>query len=152
VSSSESPEPITRTFRLPSVTYLIVLLLLFCVVPIALTDRGSQSAPVVIGPQSALLLIPVIAALFIARTATIVDGKGITVRLAFGSRVLPWSDLRGLSVDERTVYAVTTSGSVRLPCIRIADLASVSKASGGHLPEVAEATPKFAPSRRRRRG
>jgi hypothetical protein len=151
-SSEESgqPEPTSRTFRLPRVTYLIVVLLLFCVAPLAFTDRGTESAPAVIGPQTLLLLVPVVAAVMIARTATVIDGDGITVRLALGSRRLSWGDVRGLSVDERSVYAVGHAGSLRLPCVRIADLAAVSKASGGHLPDVAEPTPKFAPSRRRR--
>jgi len=56
----------------------------------------------------------------------------------------------GLSVHERTVYLVCRDGSLRLPCVRIADLAAVSRASGGRLPSVPEATPKFAPARRRR--
>jgi hypothetical protein len=54
-------------------------------------------------------------------------------------------------VTDRTVYLVCHDGSVRLPCVRITDLAAVSKASGGRLPEVVEATPKYAPSRQRRR-
>ncbi len=132
-------------------TYVLVLFLLFCVAPLAFTGQGAQGAPAVVGPQTLLLLIPVIAALFIARTATVVGIEGITVRLAFGSRSMRWDEVRGLSVGERSVYAVGRSGSVRLPCVRVADLAEVSKASGGHLPEVAPPTPKFAPSRRRRR-
>jgi hypothetical protein len=132
-------------------TYVVVLFLLFCVAPLAFTGHGVQGEPAVVGPQTLLLLIPVIGALVIARTATIVRTTGITVRLAFGSRVLPWDEVRGLSVAERSVYAVGRTGSVRLPCVRVADLAEVSKASGGHLPEVAPPTPKFAPSRRRRR-
>ena len=68
-----------------------------------------------------------------------------------GSRILPWADLRGLSVTGRSVYAVTNTGSVRLPCVRLADLAAVSAASGGRLPQLPEATPKYAPSRRLRR-
>jgi hypothetical protein len=132
-------------------TYLVVLFLLFCVAPLAFTGQGAQGAPAVIGPQTLLLLIPVIGALFIGRTATIVAADGITVRLAFGRRKLAWDEVRGLSVGERSVYVVGRTGSVRLPCVRVADLAEVSKASGGHLPEVEPPTPKFAPSRRRRR-
>jgi hypothetical protein len=46
---------------------------------------------------------------------------------------------------------VLGDGAVRLPCVRVADLAAVSRASGGHLPEIADPVPKFAPQRRRRR-
>jgi Bacterial PH domain len=142
----------TRTFRLPRIAYVIVLFLLIGVAPLAFTSQGAQGAPAVIGPQTLLLLIPIISAIFIARTATIVGADGITVRLAFGTRSLPWGEVRGLSVAERSVYVVGRAGSVRLPCVRVADLAEVAKASGGRLPEVAQPTPKFAPSRRRRRG
>jgi hypothetical protein len=140
-----------RTFRLPRMAYLFVLLLLFCVVPLAFAADGSQGARAVVGLPTLLVVIPVLAAVFIARASTTVGEQGITVRALFGKRLLPWSEVRGLSVDERTVYAVCADGSVRLPCVRVGDLAAVSKASGGRLPEIAEPKPKFAPSRRRRR-
>lgn len=131
-------------------TYLVVLFLLFGVAPLAFTGQGAQGAPAVVGPQTLLLLIPLIGALVIARTATIVGADGIVVRLAFGRRTLAWEEVRGLSVGERSVYAVGRAGALRLPCVRVSDLAEVAKASGGHLPEVDPPTPKFAPSRRRR--
>jgi hypothetical protein len=95
-------------------------------------------------------VIPILAIGFIARTATIVDGDGITVRALFGSRRLRWDTVRGISVTGRNVYAVTDQGAVRLPCVRIRDLATVAAASGGRLPELPQATPKYAPARRRR--
>jgi hypothetical protein len=79
-----------------------------------------------------------------------VDASGITVRALIGQRRLPWNDVRGLSVTGRSIYVVTASGSVRLPCVRIADLAALTVASAGHLPPLPEATPKLPPSRRRR--
>jgi hypothetical protein len=130
--------------------YLVVPFLLFGVAPLAFTGESAQGAPAVVGPQSLLLLIPILAAAFIARTSTTVSEDGVTIRALFGRKRLPWSEVRGLSVDARTVYAVCADGSVRLPCVRVSDLAAVSKASGGRLPEVAEPTPKFSPSRRRR--
>jgi hypothetical protein len=131
--------------------YLAVVVLLFCVAPLSFTGDGGQGARATVGPQTLLMVVPVLAALLIARTATVVDAGGLTVRLPFGRRVLPWANVRGLSVGTRSVYAVTTDGTLRLPCVRIADLAALSRASGGHLPEVPEATPKHPPSRRRRR-
>jgi hypothetical protein len=95
-------------------------------------------------------VIPILAIGFIARTATIVDGDGITVRALFGFRRLRWDTVRGISVTGRNVYAVTDQGAVRLPCVRIRDLATVAAASGGRLPELPQATPKYAPARRRR--
>jgi hypothetical protein len=138
-------------FRLPPMAYLAVLVLLFCVAPLAFSAGGAQGAPATVGVQTLLLVVPVLAILVIARTATIVDTVGITVRLPFGRRTVPWPQVRGLSVGERSVYLVTDAGAQRLPCVRISDLAAVSRASGGRLPEVAEATPKHPPSRRRSR-
>jgi len=37
-----------------------------------------------------------------------------------------------------------------LPCVRIKDLARVAGGSGGRLPELPQAPPQYAPSRRRR--
>jgi hypothetical protein len=98
-----------------------------------------------------VLALPVVAVAFIARTATFVSSEEIRVRTAFGSRRLGWDEIRGLSVTDRSVYAVCADGSVRLPCVRVSDLAAVSRASGGRLPEIAEAKRKYAPSRRSRR-
>jgi Bacterial PH domain len=130
----------SRVFRLPRSAYLAVLFLALCTTPLVQHPLASIA-----------YLIPVAAAVFIARTATIVDARGITVRALAGHRILPWADVRGLSVTGRSVYAVTDGGAVRLPCVRLADLAALSAASGGHLPQLPEATPKYAPSRRTRR-
>jgi hypothetical protein len=129
----------SRVFRLPRSAYLAVLFLVLCATPLVQHPLASF-----------VYAIPVAAAVFIARTATIVDDQGITVRALVGHRTLPWAELRGLSVTGRSVYAVTDAGAVRLPCVRLADLAALSAASGGRLPQLPEATPKYAPSRRRR--
>ncbi len=150
MSSTAAGPSDRRTFRLPALAYLIVLFLLFCTAPLAFAGDGSEEARAALGPRALLLLLPVFAAAFIARTRTVVDENGVSVRALFGTRHLPWTEMRGLSVTGRSVYAVSRDGSVRLPCVRISDLAAVTKASGGKLPEVAEPTPKFAPSRRRR--
>ena len=129
----------SRVFRLPRSAYLAVLILALCV------------TPVVQHPIAALVyLVPIGAVVFIARTATIVDGNAITMRALFGRTSLPWGEVRGLSVTKRNVYAVTADAAVRLPCVRVSDLAALSAASGSHVPQLPEATPKYAPSRRSR--
>ncbi len=128
----------SRVFRVSKPAYLAVLVLALCVTPLV-------QHPI----ATIVYVIPVAAAVFIARTATIVDPNGVTVRALIGQRTLPWADVRGLSVTGRSVYAVTADGAVRLPCVRVSDLAAVSAASGGHLPPLPKATPKYAPSRRR---
>jgi hypothetical protein len=141
----------SRTFRLPKSAYLTVLFLVFCALPLAFAGNGGAGPRPVYGVRMLFLLIPVLAIVFIARTATIVTAEGIRVRAAFGSRRLAWDEMRGLSVEASSVYAVVAEGAVRLPCVRVADLASVSRLSGGRLPDLPEATPKYAPSRRSRR-
>jgi len=99
-----------------------------------------------------LYLIPLAAALYVARTSTSVDADGLTVRAMFGRRTLPWAEVRGLSVSGNAIYAVATDGAaLRLPCVRVSDLARLSRSSGGHVPEMIEATPKYAPQAQRRR-
>jgi hypothetical protein len=165
VPSSIEPTPATnptrRVFRLPRSAYLVVLFLLFGTLPLAFGDSQSHSADdvvthvhkfagVAVGWFAFLLVLPVIAAFYIARTATFVDGDGIRVRAVFGSRRLGWSEIRGLSVSGRSVYAVVLGGGVRLPCVRVNDLAEVARHSGGHLPQLRDPVPHFAPARRRR--
>jgi hypothetical protein len=150
MSPSEPNSARRRVFRLPRLAYLIVLFLFFCAAPVAFTADGLENTAVY-GPRLLFLVVPVLAAVFIARTATVVDESGIAVRALLGTRKLRWNDVRGLSVSGRSVYAALADGAVRLPCVRVADLAALSRASAGHVPEVAEPTPKYAPSRRPRR-
>ena len=128
-----------RVFRLPRTAYLPVLLL-----AIGVTVLVQHPLAIV------AYLIPIVAAVYVARTATIVDADGISVRALFGQTRLPWDRVRGLSVTGRNVYAVTPDGAVRLPCVRLSDLAAVAAASDGRLPDLPEATAKYPPQRRRR--
>jgi hypothetical protein len=144
--------PTSLVFRLPRSAYLAVLFLVFCVAPLAFADAGGdEGGPAGLSWRLALLAIPALAAIFIARTATIASAAGFRVRAAFGSRELPWADVRGLSITGHSVYAVQDDGSVRLPCVHVADLAAIAKVSRGRLPEIAEPARKYAPSRRPRR-
>lgn len=144
-------QPQSRVFRLPKSAYLAVLFLVFCSLPLAFAADGSYGARPVYGPRMLFLLIPVLAIVFIVRTATIVDADGIRVRAAFGSRRIAWTELRGVNVAERAVYAVVADGAVRLPCVRIAHLAELARLSAGRLPSLPEPVPKPAPSRGSRR-
>jgi hypothetical protein len=145
--------PSARVFRLPRTAYLIVIFLAAGAWPTAL--YGGQvkgySNPAQVTPLIVLFLIPVVAGFFVARTATIVDGGGVTVRAAFGSRRMRWDEIRGLSIDRNTVYAVLADGSVRLPCVHIANLSQLARASSGRLPQLPDPQPKAAPARARRR-
>ena len=149
--------------RLPRTSYLVVLFLLLGTIPLAFggTTSGDLDEIVAgkqfgvggfaVGPLTALLIIPILAAVFIARTATVVSAQGLRVRAVFGSRDLAWDEIRGLAVHGRAIYAVIADGAVRLPCVRLAHLGPISRLSEGRLPELPDATPKPAPQRRRRR-
>jgi hypothetical protein len=142
----------TLVFRLPRSAYLAVLFLLFCAAPLAFARAGGdEGSEVGVTWRVIVLALPVIAAVFIWRTATFASAHGLRVRAAFGSRRLGWDELRGLSLSERAVYAVATDGgAVRLPCVRVSDLAAIAQVSEGRLPDIPAARAKHAPSRRRR--
>ena len=149
-------------FRLPRSAYLVVLFLLFGSLPLAFGDNQSRDATdvvthvhkfagVAVSWFALFLVLPVIAAVYIGRTATFIDPDGIRVRALFGSRRLGWTDIRGLSVSGRSVYAVISGGGVRLPCVRVTDLAELARHSGGHVPQVRDpVSASSRPSRRRR--
>jgi hypothetical protein len=147
--------------RLPRTAYLAVVFLLFGALVVAFGDnhphglrdneKGVAFAGFTLGWQALVLVVPVLAAVFIARTATIVGEDGLRVRALLGSRDLPWDSVRGLSVVGRGIYAVQSDGSVRLPCVRIAHLGPISRLSGGRLPEVPDVMPTPAPARPPRR-
>jgi hypothetical protein len=146
-------------FRLPRTTYLVVLFVALGTIPLAFTAAGygRDNSGRVIGPAGVLgwqilfLVVPVLAAVFIARWATFVDESGIRVRAAFGSRLMSWDEIRGLSIDGNDVYAVLEDGAVRLPCVHVNTLAAVSRAAAGHLPPIANPRAKAAPQRKRAR-
>ncbi|MBV9594110.1 MAG: PH domain-containing protein [Actinobacteria bacterium] len=137
--------------RLPRPTYLVVLALMIGVAPIGLYGGEDHPLQATVSALTLLYLIPVLAAFYIARTATIVSGEAITVRALFGRTRLPWDQVRGLSVTGRNIYAVAQDGgALRLPCVRLADLHAVAEASDGRLPELPAAVLKPAPSAHRR--
>lgn len=158
--SGDVPE-LPYVIRLPRTAYLAVLFLAVGAIPLAFSAGQSQSVReaagadadtgVTLGPQLLVLLVPIVVAIFIARTATVVSERGLRVRAAFGSKLLPWDSLRGLEVRGRSIYAVQDAGLTRLPCIRLAHLGPLSRMSGGYLPELADAKPKPAVAHRRRR-
>lgn len=154
-----TPAPVV--IRLPRTAYLAVVFLFIGAMVIAFGDNhphglqdgesGSGFAGFAIGPQAVVLLLPIAAAVFIARTATVVSADGLRARALFGSRDLPWDTVRGLTVEGSAVYAVVADGVVRLPCVRIAHLGPISRLSAGRLPELPDTSPKPAPSRPPRR-
>ncbi len=148
-AATPAPTPIAL-FRLPRTSYLVLVFLVLGVTPIALYGGAGESPPAKISLLTLLYLLPILAGVYIGRTATRVDAEGITVRAIFGSRRLRWAEVEGLSVTGRNVYAVIDGGAIRLPCVHQRDLTLIAAVSGGHLPELAQPLVKSAPSRRRR--
>jgi hypothetical protein len=128
----------------------VVFFLVVGMTPIALYGGYEHPTEAAVSPLTLLYLIPLLSIVFIARTSTTVDPGAIVVTALFGRRRIGWDEVRGLSVTGRNIYAVTSTGSVRLACVRQGDLTAVARASGGRLPELPEAPPKFAPSAHRR--
>ncbi len=111
----------------PASAYLIVAF-------VALCGTAIVRSPV----QALIYLVPLAGALYIARTATVVDERGLHAQALFGSQLVGWDELRGLRLDARgAVYAVDQAGSqLRLPCVRSTKLQPLITAGAGRIPEL----------------
>jgi hypothetical protein len=120
---------LSRTvIKQPNSAYLIVGFVAICVTAVV-------RSPI----QLLVYLIPLACALYIARTATIVDSRGITARALFGAQSVSWESLRGLRLtDQGAVYAVDSDGTqLRLPCVRSTRLTALIAAGDGRIPNPA---------------
>lgn len=84
-----------------------------------------------------IYLLPIAFIVWVVRTRTVADADGLTARTVFAERRLPWSDLRGLAITDRSqVRAVTTGGEeIALPTVRTRHLPLLSAVSGGRIPD-----------------
>ncbi|GGS52260.1 PH domain-containing protein [Actinokineospora fastidiosa] len=122
---SEQQIPSRLVFRVPQVSILAALLVAVCVTPMAI------ALPVL----ALLYVFPVAAIVWIARTRTVADATGLTVRRVAGGASLPWDDLKGLLLMPKgKVVAVRTDDSrVPLPSVRPRHLPALSLISGGRI-------------------
>ena len=83
-----------------------------------------------------LLVVPAALAAWVYRAGVDVGEGGITVRSLAGARTVPWAELAGIRVGQRSdLWLVTTAGTqVRLPVLRARDLPRLAQLSGGHIP------------------
>ncbi len=118
--------PRRTVLKHPALAYLIVAFTALC------------CTAVVHSPLLALVyLLPLTAALYVARTATIVDGEGLHARAILGSRTIGWHELTGLRLDRSgAVYAVDSAGGqLKLPCVRSTQLEELIAAGAGRIPD-----------------
>ena len=118
--------PRRTVLKHPALAYLIVAFTALC------------CTAVVHSPLLALIyLVPVAAAVYVARTATVVDDQGVHARAMLGSRTIGWHELAGLRLDRSgAVYAVDSSGGqLRLPCVRSTRLDALIAAGAGRIPD-----------------
>lgn len=90
-------------------------------------------------PLALVYLAPLTGALYIARTATVVDDQGLHARAMFGSQTVGWHELAGLRLDRSgAVYAVDSGGGqLKLPCVRSTKLDDLVAAGAGRIPDPA---------------
>jgi Bacterial PH domain len=117
----------TVTFRLPLTALIGVFGLIVCMTPVAFGAPGLQ----------VLYLVPLVLAVWLVRTRTVVGPETMTVYRLWGTRQITWSDLAGLRIDDQSrVWAVPRgSDEVRLPMVRARDLSVLAAISGGRLPD-----------------
>ena len=126
MTESASPSVQRVIFRVPTTGLLPVGLLAICESPLVTTA----------GPVFALLyLVPIVLAVWILRTRTIVDGVQLRTRSLFGARTLAWTDIRSLKLPRRGwVNAVLTGDELApLPGVRTRHLPMLAALSGGRL-------------------
>jgi hypothetical protein len=111
--------------RMSRTALVPVAIFFVCVLPLA-TARPWLSV---------LWLLPLAAAAYVLRTGVDLDDAGVTVRSAFGRRLVGWTDLAGIRVGRRReLWLVTRRGTeVRLPVLRARDLPRLAQLSGGRI-------------------
>jgi Bacterial PH domain len=127
VSGADVNPAVRAVFRLPRSAYLPVLFLGFGV-----TVLVSSWA------WTAVYLIPLLAAFFVARRATVVDARQITVRAMFGRERIPWDRVRGLLISERghVSVALDDQSAILLPYVRARHLPVLAQVSGNLVPAI----------------
>ena len=128
---------VRAVFRLPRSAYLPVLFLALGV-----------SVLVSSWWWTLVYLVPLLAAVFVARRATLVDRDRIVVRAILGSVQIPWSGVRGLLIGERgrVSVALDDQTAVRLPYVRVRHLPVLSQVSGNRVPAIPAAQAGPAPA------
>lgn len=124
-SAASSPAPVV--IRISPMAHLAVVLLTLALLSVVFA-----------GPAwfVALLVIPVLLSVAIARYRTVADRDTVTARTLLGSQTLRWEDIAGLRFG-RKAWAQARRGDgteVSLPAVTFATLPVLTAASGGRVP------------------
>lgn len=137
-SAGAAPEvPSPLTFRITPVTLLVVLVIAVCVTPVAWVRPWTLS----------IYLVPLLLAVWVLRSRTVVDTDRITARTMLKTTRIPWDQVQSFRLNERRwLRAVLASGEtnsastsdkrareVLLPAVRVRDLPRLATLSGGRL-------------------
>jgi hypothetical protein len=111
-------------FKIPGTAFIGIAFLVFCMTPVALGEYHWLAV---------IYVFPIALVVFVVRTRTVADSRGLTVRTVFGERMLPWAALKGLAITGKSrVRAVLTDDSqITLPTVRTRHLPVISLVSGG---------------------
>ena len=126
MTESASPSVQRVIFRVPTTGLLPVGLLAICESPVV-----ASTSPVF----ALLYLVPIVLAAWILRTRTVVDSEQLHTRSLFGSRTLPWADIRSLKLPRRGWVNAVLDGDelAPLPGVRTRHLPMLAAQSGGRL-------------------
>ncbi len=115
----------TATFRIPLIALIGVYALAICATPVAFAVPGLQ----------VLYALPVGLTVWLLRTRTVADADALVAHRVLRSRRLPWSEIDGLRVQERSWVRVvlSTGEEVELPAVRARDLPVLALVSGGRI-------------------
>jgi Bacterial PH domain len=111
--------------RMSRTNLLPVVLFTLCLLPVALVTPWALL----------LLVVPLLLALWVVRVGVTIGDDGIGVQSLLASRLVPWPDVAGLRVGDRSrLWLVTRRGTeIRLPVLRARDLPRLSGLSGGRI-------------------
>jgi hypothetical protein len=120
--------PRRTVIKHPALAYLIVAFTALCCTAVVHSKL-----------LTLVYLLPLAGALYVARTATVIDDAGVHARAMFGSRTVGWDELAGLRLDRSgAVYAVDSAGGqLKLPCVRSTRLEALIAAGAGRIPDPA---------------
>ena len=122
--------PSRLVFRIPATAVLGALLFAITATPFAWAAPG----------LAVIYVVPVVAIAWVMRVRTTADQEKLVARTLFSRHVLPWTDIRGFRVSERSwVRAVVEDGKeLPLPTVRTRHLPALALMSGGRMEDPTE--------------